>query len=170
MRDFCTPVPTQSEVTVKLRPVSKKVAMMLTKININTIILINLNYLNYLNYLDYQNYLLLTKITINSIMLTSQKISSTRLIKDFQVTAAKLSLTLTSELIREGKPSDSDMMSQVCGDICAKDDDNYDQGGITCGAIDEPRKSSKAIDERVIINFRDKNVVIARSRNKNVYR
>ena len=44
------------------------------------------------------------------------------------------------------------------------------QGGITCGAIDEPRKSSKAIDERVIINFRDKNVVIARFRNKNVYR
>ena len=37
-----------------------------------------------------------------------------------------------------------------------------DQGGITCGAIDEPRKSSKAIDECVIINFRDKNVVIAR--------
>ena len=30
-----------------------------------------------------------------------------------------------------------------------------DQGGITCGAIDEPRKSSKPIDERVIINFRD---------------
>ena len=30
------------------------------------------------------------------------------------------------------------------------------QGGITCGAIDEPRKSSKAIDDRVIINFRDK--------------
>ena len=43
-----------------------------------------------------------------------------------------------------------------------------DQGGITCGAIDEPRKSSKAIDERVIINFRDKNVVIARFRDKNV--
>ena len=123
MRDFCTPVPTQSEVTVKLRPVSKKVVTRLTKINLNTIILINLNYLNYL---DYRNYLLLTKININSIMLTSQKISSTRLIKDFQVTAAKLSLTLTSELIREGKPSDSDMMSQVCGDICAKDDDNYD--------------------------------------------
>ena len=35
------------------------------------------------------------------------------------------------------------------------------QGGITCGAIDEPRKSSKAIDERVIVNFRDKNAVIA---------
>ena len=34
------------------------------------------------------------------------------------------------------------------------------QGGITCGAIDEHRKSSKAIDERVIKNFRDKNVVI----------
>ena len=49
-------------------------------------------------------------------------------------------------------------------------DDFYggDQGGITCGAIDEPRKSSKAIDERVIINFRDKNVVIARFRDKNV--
>ena len=44
------------------------------------------------------------------------------------------------------------------------------QGGITCGAIDEPTKSSKAIDERVIINFRDKNVVIARFRDKNVYR
>ena len=36
------------------------------------------------------------------------------------------------------------------------------QGGITCGAIDEPRKSSKAIDEGVVMNFRDKNVVIAR--------
>ena len=42
------------------------------------------------------------------------------------------------------------------------------QGGINCGAIDEPRKSSKAIDERVIINFRDKNVLIARFRDKNV--
>ena len=41
------------------------------------------------------------------------------------------------------------------------------QGGITCGAIDEPRKSSKAIDKRVIIDFRDKNVVIARFRDKN---
>ena len=30
----------------------------------------------------------------------------------------------------------------------------YKQGGITCGAIDEPRKSSKAI---VIARFRDKN-------------
>ena len=45
-----------------------------------------------------------------------------------------------------------------------------EQGGITCGAIEDPRKSSKAIDERVIINFRDKNVVIARFRDKNVYR
>ena len=42
------------------------------------------------------------------------------------------------------------------------------QGGITCGAIDEPRKSSKAINERVIINFRDKNVLIARFCDKNV--
>ena len=42
------------------------------------------------------------------------------------------------------------------------------QGGITCGATDEPRKSSKAINERVVINFRDKNAVIARFRDKNV--
>ena len=41
------------------------------------------------------------------------------------------------------------------------------QGGLTCGAIDEPRKSSKAIDERVIINFCNKNVVIARFCDKN---
>ena len=37
----------------------------------------------------------------------------------------------------------------------------------TCEAIDEPRKSSKAIDKHVIINFRDKNVVIARFCDKN---
>ena len=37
---------------------------------------------------------------------------------------------------------------------------------MTCGAIDELRKSSKTIDERVIINFPDKNVVIARFRDK----
>ena len=43
----------------------------------------------------------------------------------------------------------------------------YRQGGITCGAIDEPWKSSKAIDERVIINFPDKNVVMARFCDKN---
>ena len=41
------------------------------------------------------------------------------------------------------------------------------QGGITCEAIDEPRKSSNAIDKRIIINFRDKNVVIAHFRDKN---
>ena len=41
------------------------------------------------------------------------------------------------------------------------------QGGITCGAINEPRKSSKAIDKRVIIDFRNKNVVIARFRDIN---
>ena len=41
------------------------------------------------------------------------------------------------------------------------------QGGITCGAIDEPRKSSKAIDKRVIIDFCDKNAVIARFRDIN---
>ena len=44
-----------------------------------------------------------------------------------------------------------------------------EQGGITCGAIDELRKSSKTIDERVIINFPDKNVVIARFRDKTAY-
>ena len=43
------------------------------------------------------------------------------------------------------------------------------QGGITCGAIDELRKSSKTIDERVVINLSDKNVVIARFRDKTVY-
>ena len=42
------------------------------------------------------------------------------------------------------------------------------QGGITCGAIDKPRKSSKAIEKRIIITFRDKNVVIACFRDKNV--
>ena len=41
------------------------------------------------------------------------------------------------------------------------------QGGINCGAIDEPRKFSKVIDERVIINFCDKNFVNARFRDKN---
>ena len=41
------------------------------------------------------------------------------------------------------------------------------QGGITCEAIEEPRKSSKSIDKRVIINFCDKNAVIARFRDKN---
>ena len=34
-----------------------------------------------------------------------------------------------------------------------RDNGPCDQGGITCGAIDEPRKSSKAIDKRVIIDF-----------------
>ena len=43
-------------------------------------------------------------------------------------------------------------------------------GGITCGAIEEASRSSKAINERVIINIRNKNVVIARFRDKNVYR
>ena len=42
----------------------------------------------------------------------------------------------------------------------------HKQGGINL-TIDEPRKSSKAIDEPVIINFCDKNVGIARFRDKN---
>ena len=41
------------------------------------------------------------------------------------------------------------------------------QCGITCGAIDEPSRSSKAINKRVIINFRNKNAVIAHFRDKN---
>ena len=49
---------------------------------------------------------------------------------------------------------------QNCPTLC--------QGGITCGAIDKPRKSSKAIEKRIIITFRDKNVVIACFRDKNV--
>ena len=61
-------------------------------------------------------------------------------------------------------------MEKFCIDKLDHQDYPDHQGGITCGAIDEPRKSSKAIDERVIINFRDKNVVIARFRDKNVYR
>ena len=44
------------------------------------------------------------------------------------------------------------------------------QGGITCGAIDEPRKSSKAIDKRIIINFPDRNVVIAKMNQINWHR
>ena len=43
----------------------------------------------------------------------------------------------------------------------------FHQGGITCEAIDEPRKSSKAIDKRVIIDSCDKNAVIARFRGIN---
>ena len=41
------------------------------------------------------------------------------------------------------------------------------QGGITCGVMEEASKSSKAIDERVLINFCDKNALIATFRNKN---
>ena len=41
------------------------------------------------------------------------------------------------------------------------------QGGIICGSTEEASRSSKAIDERVIIDFRDKNAVIARFRGKN---
>ena len=38
---------------------------------------------------------------------------------------------------------------------------SLDQCGTTCGAIDGPSKSSKAISKCVIITFSDKNVVIA---------
>ena len=43
------------------------------------------------------------------------------------------------------------------------------QGGITCGAIDEHRKSSEAIDKRIIIDFHDKIAIIAHFHNKNYY-
>ena len=38
----------------------------------------------------------------------------------------------------------------------------YRQGGKACGAIEEAGRSSKAIDERVIINFHDKIAAIVR--------
>ena len=41
------------------------------------------------------------------------------------------------------------------------------QGGITCWAIEKASRSSKAINERVIINFRDKNAITGRFRDKN---
>ena len=41
------------------------------------------------------------------------------------------------------------------------------QVGINCGAIDEASRSLKAIDNRVIIDFLDKNAVTALFRNKN---
>ena len=69
----------------------------------------------------------------------------------------------------------SDVRGEICRKICLEVQNlliyfvwlhtpSVIQGGITCGAIDEPRKSPKAIG---IINFRDKNVVIARFRDKN---
>ena len=82
MRDFCSAVPTQSDVTVKLRPVSKKVPLRLSSL---------------------------------ATLLSSGQLTPSPLTSPLQVTAAKLSLTLTSELLREGKPSDSDMLSQVQG-------------------------------------------------------
>ena len=49
---------------------------------------------------------------------------------------------------------------------CDKHKDVDDvQGGRTCGAIEEASWSLKANDERVIINVRDKNAVIARDKN-----
>ena len=48
-----------------------------------------------------------------------------------------------------------------------KNNDNEEQGGITCGAIEEASRSSKTIDKRVIINFRDKHAVIAHFRYNN---
>ena len=41
------------------------------------------------------------------------------------------------------------------------------QCGITCGATNEPSRSSEAIDKCVIINLRNKNGVIAHLRDKN---
>ena len=44
-----------------------------------------------------------------------------------------------------------------------------DQGGITCGAIDEASRSLTAIEKRVILNIRDKNAVIACFRDKMMF-
>ena len=41
------------------------------------------------------------------------------------------------------------------------------QVGITCGAIEEASRSSKAINERIIITFSDKNALTAGFRDKN---
>ena len=41
------------------------------------------------------------------------------------------------------------------------------QCGIICGAIVESSRSLKAIDERVFVNFRDKNAVFTHFRDKN---
>ena len=41
------------------------------------------------------------------------------------------------------------------------------QCGLICGAIEESTRSLKAIDERVLINFRDKNAVFTHFRDKN---
>ena len=46
----------------------------------------------------------------------------------------------------------------VVMEVVMNPDGGLRQGGITCEAIDEPKKSSKAIDKRVIIDFCDKNV------------
>ena len=42
-----------------------------------------------------------------------------------------------------------------------------DQGGLICGAIKECSRSLKAIVERVFINFREKNAVLANFCDKN---
>ena len=41
------------------------------------------------------------------------------------------------------------------------------QCGLICGAIEESTRSLKAIDERVLINFRDKNAVFTNFCDKN---
>ena len=43
------------------------------------------------------------------------------------------------------------------------------QDGITYGAIEEASRSSKSIDECVIVNFRDKNAAIARKLSNDVF-
>ena len=50
-------------------------------------------------------------------------------------------------------------------EVVTKFSTKFNQGGRTCGAIEEASRSSKANDERAIINFRDKNVVIALDKN-----
>ena len=74
----------------------------------------------------------------------------------------RIKLSNLDEVLEPLQAFPDDLFELLCKKI------GVTQGGITCGAIEDPRKSSKAIDERVIINFRDKNGVIARFRDKNV--
>ena len=43
------------------------------------------------------------------------------------------------------------------------------QGGTTCGAIGEARRSLKSIDKRIVMNFCDENAVITRFHDSNVF-
>ena len=60
-----------------------------------------------------------------------------------------------------------DLASALRGLPIADDKVDGKQSGITCGAIEEASRSSNAINERVIIYFRDKNAVTLHFCDKN---